>query len=118
FGFPYELSEEILAEAGLTADRPGFDAAMEAQRTRSRAGARFTGVAENQAYEVGDVPATVFLGYERLDNPGTALALRDGGGADGELREGQEGLIVLDQTAFYAEGGGQVGDVGLIRSGD
>jgi alanyl-tRNA synthetase len=118
FGFPYELSEEILAEAGLTADRAGFDEAMQAQRTRSRAGARFTGVAENQAYEVGDVPATVFLGYEGLNNRGTVLALRDDGQAVGALREGQEGLIVLDQTAFYAEGGGQVGDVGLIRSQD
>ena len=48
----------MLAEAGLTADRAGFDAAMEEQRTRSRATARFRGVAEEQAYEVGDVPAT------------------------------------------------------------
>jgi alanyl-tRNA synthetase len=118
FGFPYELSEEILAEAGLTADREGFDSAMEAQRTRSRAGARFSGVAENRAYEVGDVPPTVFVGFEQLDSPGTILALRDGDQAVGELREGQEGLIVLDQTSFYAEGGGQVGDIGTIRSGD
>jgi alanyl-tRNA synthetase len=118
FGFPYELSEEILAEAGLTADRAGFDAAMERQRSRSRATARFTGLAEDKTYEVGDVPPTVFVGFERLDNAGTVLALRDGARAVGELREGQEGLVVLDETAFYAEGGGQVGDRGVIRTRD
>ena len=58
FGFPFELSEEMLGEAGLTADRAGFDSAMEEQRTRSRATARFRGVADDRAYEVGDVPAT------------------------------------------------------------
>ena len=118
FGFPFELSEEMLAEAGLTADRAGFDAAMEEQRTRSRATARFRGVAEDRAYEVGDVPATEFVGFERLESVGTVLALRDGDRAVSELTAGQEGLIVLDQTAFYAEGGGQVGDQGIIRSGD
>jgi alanyl-tRNA synthetase len=118
FGFPFELSEEMVAEAGLTADRAGFDAAMEQQRSRSRATARFQGVAENQAYEVGDVPATVFVGFERLDNAGTVLALRDADQAVAELREGQQGLIVLDETAFYAEGGGQVGDQGVIRGRD
>jgi alanyl-tRNA synthetase len=118
FGFPFELSEEMLAEAGLAADRPGFDSAMEQQRSRSRATARFSGVAESRAYEVGDVPATEFVGWERLESPGTALALRDGEQAVAELRTGQEGLIVLDQTAFYAEGGGQVGDQGVIRGAD
>jgi alanyl-tRNA synthetase len=118
FGFPFELSEEMLAEAGLTADRAGFDVAMEEQRSRSRATSAFRGVAENQAYEVGDVPPTDFFGFERLETPGTVLALRDGDRAVAELEVGQEGLIVLDQTAFYAEGGGQVGDQGVIRSAD
>jgi alanyl-tRNA synthetase len=118
FGFPFELSEEMLGEAGLTADRAGFDSAMEQQRTRSRATARFQGVAESRAYEVGAVPPTVFVGFERLESPGTVLALRDGDQAVAELRAGQAGLIVLDQTAFYAEGGGQVGDQGVIQSVD
>jgi alanyl-tRNA synthetase len=116
FGFPFELAEEMLGEAGVSADRAGFDLAMEQQRVRSRATARFAGVAESRAYEVGDVPPTEFVGFERLESPGTVLALRDGDQAVSELRPGQEGLIVLDQTAFYAEGGGQVGDQGIIRS--
>jgi alanyl-tRNA synthetase len=118
FGFPFELSEEMLAEAGLTADRAGFDVSMEEQRARSRATAAFRGVAEAKAYEVGDVPATRFVGFDRQDTDGTVLALRDGDQAVAELKQGQEGLIVLDQTAFYAEGGGQVGDQGVIRSAD
>jgi alanyl-tRNA synthetase len=118
FGFPRELSEEILAEAGLEADVEGFERAMADQRERSRAGARFSGVAEGRTYEVGDVPETDFLGYELTTTTGTVLALRDDGQAAGELRKGQHGLIVLDRTAFYPEGGGQVGDQGVIRSSD
>ena len=118
FGFPFELSEEMLAEAGLTADRAGFETSMEEQRSRSRATSSFRGVAEDKAYDVSDVPTTSFVGFNRLESPGTVLALRDGDQAVAELRAGQEGLIVLDQTAFYAEGGGQVGDQGIIRSGD
>ena len=115
FGFPRELSEEIVAEAGLEADRAGFDRAMERQRSLGRAGARFSGVAEDRAYEVGDVPATEFLGYERLQTPGVVLALRAGDAAAPELHAGREGLVVLDETSFYPEGGGQVGDRGIIR---
>ena len=118
FGFPRELSEEILAEAGLEPDREGFDRAMEAQRTRSRAGARFTGVARPGGVVTTDVPATEFLGYERLATDATVLLTRSVGEDAGdvpELRQGQEGALVLDRTVFYPEGGGQVGDRGLIR---
>jgi alanyl-tRNA synthetase len=118
FGFPRELSEEILAEAGLRADVEGFDRAMAEQRRRSRAGARFSGLAEGRAYEVGDVPESDFLGYERLGTTGTVLAMRDGGQAAGELGKGESGLVVLDRTTFYPEGGGQVGDRGVLRSRD
>ena len=118
FGFPLELSEEILAEAGLEADRAGFERSMASQRKRSRAGARFAGVADSQAYDVGDVPPTAFLGFERQETPGTVLALSADGRPVPELREGDEGMVVLDRTAFYAEGGGQVGDRGVLESGD
>ncbi len=118
FGFPRELSEEILAEAGLEADLAGFEAAMEAQRRRSRAGARFTGVAEGRAYDVSDVPESAFFGYERLGTAGTVLAMREGGQPAAELGRGQDGLVVLDRTTFYPEGGGQVGDQGLLRGRD
>ena len=65
----------MLAEAGLTADRAGFDVAMEEQRSRSRATRRSCGVAEDKAYEVGDVPATTFVGFERLESPGDGSCL-------------------------------------------
>jgi len=118
FGFPRELSEEILAEAGLAPDRDGFDRAMEEQRTRSRAGARFAGVGEAQTYEIGVVPATELLAYERVAAPAVVLAMRteQDGRATAELRQGQQGVLVLDRTAFYPEGGGQVGDQGIIRA--
>ena len=116
FGFPFELSEEMLAEAGLTADRAGFDVAMGAAEPQPRLGV--PGRGRGQGVEVGDVPATTFVGFERTGEPLAVLALRDGDQAVAELRQGQEGLIVLDQTAFYAEGGGQVGDQGIIRGRD
>ncbi|MFN8523094.1 MAG: alanine--tRNA ligase [Chloroflexota bacterium] len=118
FGFPFELSEEILAESGLTADRAGFDTAMEEQRARSRQGASFRGVAETRAYAIGDVPATEFLGYELLDAEAHVLAMQAGEEPTSRLLEGQEGIVVLERTPFYAEGGGQVGDRGVLHGPD
>ena len=120
YGFPVELSEEYLAEFGIRVDRAGFEDAMTEQRTRSRSGkkaelarhAELAGVYGAIQARGGD---TRFLGYEATTTEARVGAiLRDGMEFD-ELTGHGEAELVLDQTPFYAEGGGQVGDRGLIR---
>ena len=118
FGFPLELTQEIAREHGLDVDVAGFERAMEEQRERGRAAARFGGGREEvRAYEALNVRETAFLGYERIETDTVIAAiLKDGGagaasGGTGELVE-----IVLRETPFYAEGGGQVGDTGIIAA--
>ena len=116
FGFPYELSAEILADAGFTADRVGFEAAMENQRSRAQAASLYNKASAQATPIDAGLPASQFSGYECLDLNGGVVALQASGQPASELVSGQEGVIVLDQTAFYAEGGGQVGDHGEIRT--
>jgi alanyl-tRNA synthetase len=112
YGFPFELSEEMLAEQGLAADRPGFDQAMEEQRSRARQQRR-TQTART-SLEVA-LPPSVFLGYELLDSEAEVLGVLTESGTAEALREGEKGLVILDRTPFYPEGGGQVGDRGVLR---
>jgi alanyl-tRNA synthetase len=111
YGFPADLTADVARERGLTIDQAGFDAAMEAQRTRAQAASKFGGEARDNLRLDGK---TDFSGYERLDDAGVVAALI----ADGErvefLKSGQEGQVVLDHSPFYAESGGQVGDAGLL----
>ncbi|MGZ8438117.1 MAG: alanine--tRNA ligase-related protein, partial [Candidatus Limnocylindrales bacterium] len=120
YGFPFELTEEYLAELGIRVDRAGFDASMAEQRTRSRSGkkaelarhAELAGLYGAIQARRGD---TRFIGYETTTADGRVVAiLRDGMEFD-ELTGHGEAEVVLDQTPFYAEGGGQVGDHGVLR---
>jgi alanyl-tRNA synthetase len=112
YGFPTDLTADIAREKGLAIDREGFDRAMDAQRSRARAASQF---AVAQAAEVNIDGETDFTGYERLEDSATVIALFHDGAAADRLAPGDEGMVVLDRTPFYAESGGQVGDVGRLR---
>jgi alanyl-tRNA synthetase len=112
YGFPADLTADIARERELEIDRAGFEREMSAQRARARAASQF-GVAEATDFDIDG--ETDFTGYERLDDSATVIALfRDGESAD-RLDAGESGTVVLDRTPFYAESGGQVGDVGYLR---
>ncbi len=121
YGFPLELTEEIAEEHGLTVDLEGFEAAMEAQRQRAKAAAVSIDLTLQGAIEqmAADLDATAFKGYEALEHPSCVLALV----VNGEPAEratataGDSVQLVLDVTPFYGEGGGQIGDRGVL-SGD
>ncbi len=112
FGFPLDLTQDICREHGVTVDIAAFDTAMANQKQMARAAGKFK-VAANLEYEG---PATRFHGYELLENKGNVLALYKEGVSVNELSEGEQGVVVLDNTPFYAESGGQVGDSGELRS--
>ncbi len=112
FGFPLDLTADICREREVEVDQDGFDKAMEAQRERARAASSFK-MAGNVDYSGAD---TVFNGYESSSVDAKVLALYKGNEAVQQLDAGDEGIVVLDNTAFYAEGGGQVGDVGEISA--
>ncbi|HUA22761.1 MAG TPA: alanine--tRNA ligase [Steroidobacteraceae bacterium] len=111
YGFPADLTADIARERGLTIDQPGFDVAMEEQRRRSQEASKF-GVDLRAGTSVD--ARTAFQGYEGLESEGHVVALLRGGSPADELRNGEEGEVVLDRTPFYAEAGGQVGDTGTL----
>ena len=113
YGFPVDLTADIARERGLTIDQNGFEKAMEAQRTRAREASQF-GADYGQDIEVD--AETCFTGYEKLEDKGKVVALFKGNEAVEVLSQGESGLVILDNTPFYAESGGQVGDKGLLRS--
>lgn len=112
YGFPYDLTADICRERGINMDEDGFNREMAAQRARARAAQSFK--ADTQiTYDGQD---TEFKGYTQRQTEAKVLALYKGSEAVTELNEGESGIVVLDQTPFYAESGGQVGDVGHIVS--
>ena len=112
-GFPVEMTQEIARENGVEVDMEGFEREMESQRERARASAHFTeDRVKIRVYESLGVGATRFLGYERLTAPSVVVGLVSGGAAVGEVTEGEDAEVVLVETPFYAEGGGQIGDAG------
>jgi alanyl-tRNA synthetase len=112
FGFPLDLTADICRERGVTVDTAGFDAAMARQKEQARAAGKFK-MALNLEY-AGQV--TSFHGYEKLETPAKVLALYKDGIPVKSLNEGDVGVVVLDDTPFYAESGGQIGDSGELKS--
>jgi alanyl-tRNA synthetase len=112
FGFPLDLTADICRERGVTVDDAAFNAAMARQKEQARAAGKFK-MAANLEYSG---PATTFHGYDTLEHKGNILALYKDGASVNELVEGDIGVVVLDDTPFYAESGGQVGDSGELRS--
>ena len=114
YGFPYDLTADICRERNIELDETGFEREMEAQRARARAAQSFKANAQ-LPYEGQD---TEFKGYSERQTESKVLALYKDGEQVNELNEGDEGAIVIDFTPFYAESGGQVGDVGYIFAGE
>ncbi|MBC7548762.1 MAG: alanine--tRNA ligase, partial [Polaromonas sp.] len=114
YGFPLDLSADVCRERGLSVDEAGFHAAMDKQKAQARAAGKFK---MDKALEYsGDGHA--FTGYTLLEEPAKIVALYAGGAAVQSLSAGQNGVVVLNTTPFYAESGGQVGDVGRLVAGD
>ncbi len=115
YGFPLDLTADVAREQNLSVDRAGFEKAMEGQRKQSRASSQFAA-----DYSKGmEVDAhCIFTGYTCLSGESKVLALLKGGASVARLDAGDEGVVVLEKTPFYAESGGQVGDKGSIRAGD
>ena len=114
YGFPYDLTADICRERNIELDETGFEREMEAQRARARAAQSFKANAQ-LPYEGQD---TEFKGYSERQTESKVLALYKDGEQVNELNEGDEGAVVIDFTPFYAESGGQVGDVGYIFAGE
>jgi alanyl-tRNA synthetase len=114
YGFPVDLTADICRERSIGMDVAGFDQAMERQREQARAAGKFK-MAAGVEYSG---TRTRFTGYDYLSGEGKVVALYVDGTPVNEIRAGQRGIVVLDSTPFYAESGGQVGDVGeLVGSG-
>ncbi|MCF6337889.1 MAG: alanine--tRNA ligase [Gammaproteobacteria bacterium] len=114
YGFPVDLTADIARERGLTLDMKGFEQEMEAQRERARAASSF-GITTGEGLAING--RTEFTGYDHLQDNGTVVALFRDGAETEQLAAGDEGLLVLDRTPFYAESGGQVGDCGVLTTG-
>ena len=112
FGFPLDLTADICRERGVSVDSVGFEAAMNRQKEQARAAGKFkmTSALEYQGQ------STAFRGYQTLESKGRVLALYKDGTPVETLEEGDAGTVVLDETPFYAESGGQVGDLGTLQS--
>jgi len=118
YGFPFDLTVLMAAEKGLDVDQPEFDRCMDEQRARARAARKDGSAAENDlvAHFVEQGIQSTFTGYTSLSNGTEIVAILSGGKLVDALAEGQSGEILLKQTPFYAESGGQVGDTGVITT--
>ena len=122
YGFPVDLTADVARERNLKVDLDAFEAAMEGQRRRARASGfhregNAAAATQAGAESVALGERSDFLGYEHREAQGTVLALLREGSPVDRLGPGEEGIVVLDRTPFYAEAGGQVGDRGVVSSG-
>ncbi len=120
YGFPFDLTRDILEEKGMTVDEETFNRLMNEQREKARAGRRSADAEswKSEGVSLDGIAATEFTGYTETEGDAKIIALI----ADGEqvemIGEGSSAIVVLDKTPFYGEGGGQVGDSGVITAGD
>ncbi len=113
YGFPLDLTNDVCRERGVTVDEDGFKAAMDRQKAQARAAGKFK---MDKALEYGG-EANRFSGYDGLTESAKIVAIYVDGTSAQALEAGQNGVVVLDNTPFYAESGGQVGDQGVIHAG-
>jgi alanyl-tRNA synthetase len=120
YGFPIDLTIELATEAGLKVDKEAFDAALEVQREQSRAVSSFAGQSHRslETYAGLRLPPTEFLGYDHDTATGEVLAILKEGQSVQQAEAGERVEVILNRTPFYAESGGQVGDTGVLTSGD
>lgn len=121
YGFPVDLTNDIARERGLTLDEAGFDHAMQAQRERARAASQFAGgkdAGDLSAIDTSDCGKFDFSGYTQLQQQAEISAIYIDGQKADQIRAGETGVILLDASPFYAESGGQVGDVGALQGKD
>ncbi len=113
YGFPIDLTADIARERHLTIDIAGFEREMEAQRTRARSASQFSGGLSKQTTIDSE---TEFCGYDQIQNNSKISHLLVDDEHVDQLHAGQQGIVVLEQSAFYAESGGQAGDIGQITT--
>lgn len=118
FGFPLDLTRDILEEKGMRVDEAGFVKLMEEQRNLARSSRKAADAESWKSDEIAleGIPATEFTGYTQDQEQAEILAMLDSEGPRETLLEGEKGLLVLNRTPFYGEGGGQVGDTGVIQT--
>jgi len=114
YGFPVDLTADIAREKQLTLDMPGYEKAMEQQREMARSASNF---GNDYSADLNLEGKTDFTGYEHLDGQVKIVALIKGGEQIDVLKQGDQGMVVVDKTPFYAESGGQAGDAGTLEAG-
>ena len=121
FGFPFELTEELASEEGLSVDAEGFKASMEEQKQKAREGQKFAAKLDSGVKvfdELSEDLKTEFIGYDTLTGEDEIAAIRCADALADRINQGEEGTIVVSETPFYATMGGQKGDIGLIKTAD
>ncbi len=120
YGFPIDLTKEIIAERGMTVDEEEFKRLLLEQRERARAARKNAGADawKSDSVDLSDIAATSFVGYDTMNALGKVLAIVKNGERVTNASAGDEIVLILDTTPFYAESGGQAGDVGVMESAD